>query len=70
MQDVISSAAAIISKYNAELARCFLSQPFRRVEIAMAFSKGFEKSMGGDIHPAASLVLRVAYADRDMRVAA
>lgn len=68
MHNVIKSAAELIATYNPKLADCFRNQPLRRVDLAHAFAAGFA---GGDpskdIHPVASLVLRVAYADREAR---
>lgn len=68
MNDLINETAALIRQYNPRLAEAFINQPFRRVDLAQAFSRGFADSIGGDIHPAANAVLRVAYADRDARL--
>jgi hypothetical protein len=69
MQSTILSAASIIAEYNSALAKCFINEPFRRIDLAMAFARGFAKNATDDIHPAASLVLRVAYLDRENRAA-
>jgi hypothetical protein len=68
--DIIADAAALIATYNPALADCFRNEPFRRVNLALAFAAGFRKSVNDDIHPTASMVLRVAYLDRQTRVAA
>ncbi len=65
--DIINSAAALIAKYNPTLADCFRNEPFRRVNLALAFAAGFKRNEHDDVHPVASLILRVAYADREAR---
>lgn len=63
----VSEAAELIAAYNPALAKAFLSRPFARIDLACAFSRGLVKSETDDIHPHASLVMRVAILDRDRR---
>ena len=67
MQQLINEAAAIIRQYNVALADAFLAQPFRRVELACAFSRGFVQNPEDDAPEFCNLVLRVAYADKEAR---
>lgn len=67
MNDLIAEAASIIREYNAPLANAFVARPFSRVDLARAFAAGFVSSPEEDIHPAAALVLRIAYADKERR---
>jgi len=64
MQNLINQAADLIKQYNPKLAIIWNTQPFNRVNAALAFAKGFN---GEDINATASLVLQVAYLDRDYR---
>jgi len=63
----ISEAAEIIRMYNAQLAEAWMNQPFRRVDIASAFSRGFVVNPEDDAPAFCSIVLRIAYADKEMR---
>lgn len=65
----ISEAADLIEKYNPMLAACFRLQPFRRVDLALAFAAGFKPNEYGDIPRICRLILEVAYADRSTRAA-
>ena len=67
--NIITEAAAIIRKYNPRLAAEFIASPFRRVDLAHAFARGFVKNESDDVHPLGSLVIRVALADRQARQA-
>lgn len=67
MQETINQAAALIAQFNPKLAKAFKSQPFNRVNMAYAFASGFAKSADDDINETASLVIRVAILDREMR---
>ena len=67
MRDLIEQAAELIQPFSADLAAAFLADPFRRVDLALAFANGFANDVTDDIHPTAQLVLRVAFADRDLR---
>lgn len=64
MTDLINSAADIIRAYNPALADRWLSDPFRRQDLACAFAAGFAKSDDDDIHPHAAIVFRVALATK------
>lgn len=70
MHNLITETADLIRQYNPRLAAAFEAQPFRRVELARAFARGFVTDAADDVHPVAAAVLRVAYADRDARIAA
>ena len=61
---LIAQAAAIIATYNQKLSTMWINQPFKRVDIAHAFSAGFTSE---DVTKPASLVMQVAYIDRDCR---
>lgn len=63
----VSEAAALIATHNPALAKAFLDRPFARIDLACAFSRGLVQSETDDIHPHASLVMRVAILDRDRR---
>ena len=67
MIDLLNSAADIIRGYNSDLASAFLAHPFRRVDIARAFSRGFVEREDQDPPEHCVLVLRVALADRENR---
>lgn len=67
MTDLINNAAAIIAKYNEELSRAWLSQPFRREQIACAFSRGFVKSEQDDPPAFCMTVLKIALLEKKMR---
>ena len=64
---LIAEAADLIRPFSAELADAFIAEPFRRVDLALGFAAGFATEESDDIDPRASLVLRVAFADRDLR---
>ena len=66
--DLILEAAGIISMYDKKLSEIFINQPFRRVNIAYAFSGGFAKSPNDDITNIASLVIRIALLDRELAI--
>jgi hypothetical protein len=65
----ISEAAEIIRMYNAQLAEMWMTQPFKRVEIANSFSRGFVKNEEDDAPAFCSLIIRIAYADQEYRAA-
>jgi hypothetical protein len=67
MDDLIKEAASIIRDYDPALAEAFISNPFRRIDLACAFSSGFVKSPEDDAPEFCNIILRVAYADRDAR---
>jgi hypothetical protein len=67
MTDLLRDAADLLRDFSPELADSFLARPFARVDLAFAFAAGFAKNDSDDVHPTASLVLRVALADRDHR---
>lgn len=67
LEQLVGEAADLLRPFNEELANAFLNEPFRRVDLALAFASGFAKEDTDDIHPTASLVLRVALFDRDSR---
>ena len=68
--ELINDAANVLAQFSVELAEAFRSQPFRRVDLARAFARGFVRDSGEDIHPTAEVILRVALLDREMRAAA
>jgi hypothetical protein len=70
MQEIINQAADLIAKFNPQLAKAWMSQPFNRVNLAYAFAAGFAKSETDDINENAALVIRVALLDREMRMEA
>jgi hypothetical protein len=67
MQETINQAADLIAQVNPQLAKAWKAQPFNRLNIAYAFAAGFAKSDEDDINEIASLVIRVALLDREMR---
>ena len=67
MADLIKNAGDIIAKYNPDLAACWLTQPFRREQIACAFSRGFVKNAQDDPPAFCMTILKVALADKKMR---
>ena len=67
--DIINDAASLIADYNPSLAAMFINQPFKRVDIACAFSRGFVKSPGDDMPKVASIVIRIAMLDKEIRMA-
>jgi hypothetical protein len=67
MDDLIRDAADIIRPFSPDLAAAFIAQPFARIDLALGFAAGFAKDDADDIHPAASIILQIAFADRDAR---
>lgn len=63
MENLISEACDLIHPFNPDLAKAFQEQPFNRVNLALAFARGFKE----DLNQTASLVLQVAYLDRTSR---
>lgn len=71
MQDLINEAAEVIRHYNPALADAWITDGWRRVDLALAFAAGFKHaSVDDDPHPHAAIVLHVAYLLRDARAAA
>lgn len=66
---LVNEAADVLRSFSEELAHAWLTQPFRRVDLALAFARGFVKNETDDPHPTGQLVLRVAFADRQYRSA-
>lgn len=67
MQDIINSTVDILAKFSPDLAEMFRTQPFNRVDIAVAFAAGFVQNNSDDPNPIAMTVLKVAFLDRDSR---
>jgi hypothetical protein len=70
MTATIRDAADIIRPFSADLADAFIALPFSRIDLALGFARGFANDDADDIHPAASLILSIAFADRDLRAEA
>jgi hypothetical protein len=66
--DLADSVAPMLARFNARLARLWLSQPANRVELAHAFAAGLNDDPDGDPHPAAALALGLAYQEREARL--
>ena len=67
--ELIKETADLIRQYDPALASLWLAQPFQRVGMAIAFANGFlhtGKKLGVD-HPAAKVVMKVAYTDKQAR---
>jgi hypothetical protein len=67
--ELIKETADLIRQYDPALANLWLTQPFQRVGMAIAFANGFlhtGKKLGID-HPAAKVVMKVACADKRIR---
>lgn len=67
LEQLVREAADLLRPFSQDLADAFLSDPFRRVDLAFAFASGFAKDETDDVHPTASLVIQVALFDRDSR---
>lgn len=65
LQDAIEQSSRIISEYNPVLADCFLIEPWRRIDLAEAFARGFK-----DPPAFCAAIIRVAELDREIRQAA
>jgi hypothetical protein len=64
----VAATAELIRRYNPALADCYISQPFRRVDLAKAFANGFTPDDSGDLPPVAWSVIRAALADQRARL--
>lgn len=69
MKNIINKAAGLIRKFDPALAQAWVDQPFRRVDLATAFARGFANDECDDVNPTADLVLQISFWDRDMRQA-
>ena len=67
MQAIINDTVDILAKFSPDLAEMFRTQPFNRVDIAVAFAAGFVKNDNDDPNPTAIAVLEVAFMDRNAR---
>lgn len=56
----INEAAAQIAKYNPQLATLFKQNPLKRVEYAMAFSRGFVKNTEDDAPSFCYTIINIA----------
>jgi hypothetical protein len=62
------TAAEILAHYSKDLARTWQLDPWRRVDVAYAFAAGMVDNPEEDVHPTASLIIRLALLDRALRV--
>lgn len=67
IQTAVNEAANIMSQFSPEIAEMFRTQPFNRVDIAVAFAAGFVKNDSDDPNPTAMIVMKVAFMDRESR---
>ena len=59
--------AALIREYNPALANCWISQPFRRLDLARAFAAGFAADQYGELPAVCWTVIQSALADSESR---
>jgi len=64
---LVNGVTALLMDFSEGLAEAWATQPFRRVDLARAFARGFVKNPEDDPHPTALLVLKVAMLDQDLR---
>ena len=67
MNSIINNTVRIIAKFSPDMAEMFRTQPFNRVDIAVAFAAGFVKNDNDDPNPTAMAVMEVAFMDRNSR---
>jgi len=67
MQTIINDTVDILAKFSPDLAEMFRTQPFNRVDIAVAFAAGFVQNDNNDPNQTAMAVMKVAFMDRDSR---
>ena len=67
MMNAAIQTAALIRQYNPALANCWMSQPYRRLDLARAFAAGFAADQYGEIPAVCWTVIQSALADREAR---
>jgi len=70
MQDLILEVSELIAKYNKPLSVAFINQPFNRVNLARAFSRGFVKNVEDDAPNFCYTIVRIAMLDKECRKSA
>ena len=66
-EELIEDTATLIAEYNPQLADAWRSKPFKRVDLAYAFARGFVKNEEDDINPIASIVIQASLLDQQVR---